>query len=81
MRWLEDQGLAGIGQSSWGPTGFAIVESEAAAVRLLRDAEARWPRGGDLGFEIVCGRNHGALSQTDEPASGGLVTEALVGKR
>ena len=80
LSWLEDQGLAGIGQSSWGPTGFAIIESEPVASRLLRDAEARWPRGGDLGFEIVCGRNHGALSQSGEPVIGDRMTDTLVRK-
>src|SRR6266404_136638 len=27
LAWLESQGLSGVGQSSWGPTGFAIVGS------------------------------------------------------
>ena len=30
-RHLEAQGACGIGQSSWGPTGFAFAESEAQA--------------------------------------------------
>src|SRR6185295_7964183 len=25
LTWLEREGLAGVGQSSWGPTGFAVV--------------------------------------------------------
>src|SRR5579859_3864673 len=29
LAWLREQGFAGIGQSSWGPTGFALVSSEA----------------------------------------------------
>ncbi len=31
---LGAAGAVGIGQSSWGPTGFAFVENEAAAARL-----------------------------------------------
>ena len=27
LAWLEAAGIAGFGQSSWGPTGFAIVAS------------------------------------------------------
>ncbi len=38
--WLAEQGLTGIGQSSWGPTGFAFVPSEAEGQRLL-DARQR----------------------------------------
>lgn len=52
-------GAKGIGQSSWGPTGFAFVESEAAAARLysslVEDAKA-----GGLEMLIVRGRNAGA---------------------
>ncbi len=35
LQWLAQQGVAGFGQSSWGPTGFALVESEAQAQTLL----------------------------------------------
>jgi predicted sugar kinase len=31
---IRDFGVAGVGQSSWGPTVFAICESEAEANRL-----------------------------------------------
>ncbi len=31
LAWMESQGITGIGQSSWGPTGFAIVGDEAQA--------------------------------------------------
>ena len=30
LAWLESQGIAGVGQSSWGPTGFAIMAGEDA---------------------------------------------------
>ena len=58
-RRMAEAGALGIGQSSWGPTGFGFVESEAAAARLystlVQDATA-------LGLEIlvVRGRNTGA---------------------
>ncbi|MGU3538336.1 beta-ribofuranosylaminobenzene 5'-phosphate synthase family protein [Methylobacterium sp. A54F] len=50
------QGVAGYGQSSWGPTGFALMPSEAEARRLV----ARLERPGPLRFVIARGRNAGA---------------------
>ncbi len=56
---LRAAGATGIGQTSWGPTGFAFVSSDAAAARLyssfVEDARA-------LGLEmtIARGRNSGA---------------------
>ncbi len=55
MRQLQDAGAAGIGQSSWGPTGFAFAPSEEEAQAFVSGAK---PNGTDL--RIVCGRNHGA---------------------
>jgi predicted sugar kinase len=57
--WLTRQGVTGIGQSSWGPTGFAFVASEGEAVRLLQTARDR-ARGSSLRFEIAQGRNRPA---------------------
>ena len=63
MHWWRahaDQPLA-IGQSSWGPTGFAIVESAAQAEALVQSARAAGAVGEALALRIVGGRNHGAL--------------------
>jgi beta-ribofuranosylaminobenzene 5'-phosphate synthase len=52
---------AAIGQSSWGPTGFAILPSQAAAeaaVQALRATRALEP---GLTLSIVAGLNRGAL--------------------
>ena len=60
---MQDMGATGIGQSSWGPTGFAFVDGDEAAVRLyhslVEDAKAS-------GVEIVIarGRNTGARVET-----------------
>jgi beta-RFAP synthase len=59
LQWLESEGIAGIGQSSWGPTGFAIIGSEAEAERLRQQAERRWPASTGLAFAISRGRNRG----------------------
>ena len=42
LGWLEAKGIAGVGQTSWGPTGFAIVDSEVRAQALLREARERF---------------------------------------
>jgi beta-ribofuranosylaminobenzene 5'-phosphate synthase len=60
LAWFEAKGIAGVGQSSWGPTGFAIVDTEIRARELVRDAGTRWGDAGPLQF-IICGaRNRGA---------------------
>ncbi len=38
ITWLRATGVAGVGQSSWGPTVFAMFENEAAARNLLQQA-------------------------------------------
>jgi beta-RFAP synthase len=47
--WLRAAGVAGVGQSSWGPTVFALVGDEGAARELLE----RW-RLSRLGFRLEC---------------------------
>lgn len=57
---LEAQGATGIGQTSWGPTGFAFVSSEAAAARLYHSFVEE-VRGMSLEIMVARGRNTGAL--------------------
>ena len=59
LAWLESQGLRGVGQSSWGPTGFAIVGSAAEADALATQATARRPAASGLAFMVTGGRNRG----------------------
>jgi predicted sugar kinase len=60
---MREKGATGIGQSSWGPTGFAFVESTKAADRLydslIEDAKAH-----QLDIVIARGRNTGARIET-----------------
>jgi beta-RFAP synthase len=56
---LAAAGAEGIGQSSWGPTGFAFVASEAAAQRLYRTF-AEEARAEGLELLVTRGRNTGA---------------------
>jgi beta-RFAP synthase len=50
---------AGIGQTSWGPVGFAFVASAQDAERA-RAAAQRVSQGAPLAFTITAGRNRGA---------------------
>lgn len=57
--WLEEQGVPGVGQSSWGPTGFAIAGSERQARALEDAARDRWRDVGGLRFTVLSARNRG----------------------
>ena len=59
LRHLETQGAFGIGQSSWGPTGFAFGASETQANQLAAAAR-RHPNGQGLDIRICAGLNRGA---------------------
>jgi beta-ribofuranosylaminobenzene 5'-phosphate synthase len=68
LAWLRAQGIDGVGQTSWGPTGFALLDSEAQARRIvatLREHSREWRA---LECRIVAGRNRGAdiLSSASE---------------
>jgi beta-RFAP synthase len=55
--WVRRQGIAGVGQSSWGPTVFGVVgdaERGAATLRQIKDA---WP---NIEGRMTPARNHGA---------------------
>lgn len=51
---------AAVGQSSWGPTAFAILPSAAAAQTAVEAARAAGLARAGLSLRIVQARNHGA---------------------
>lgn len=63
LKSAAEQGATGIGQTSWGPTGFAFLPSPDVADRLyhslVEDAKAR-----GLELAVVRGRNAGATIAT-----------------
>ncbi len=59
LAWLRNQGVSGIGQSSWGPTGFAFLPTEEAA-RDIMEALQRDGLAGTLTLAIGKARNQGA---------------------
>jgi beta-ribofuranosylaminobenzene 5'-phosphate synthase len=56
---LEAAGAHGVGQSSWGPTGFAFSPSPEEADRLARAAR-RHPSAKGLDIRVCAGLNRGA---------------------
>lgn len=60
LAWLAGAGFAGIGQSSWGPTGFALVASADRARALRDDLARRFGSDDALSFQVCAGRNRGA---------------------
>ena len=68
LAWLEGRGVACVGQSSWGPTGFAMFESDAQAQDMLCEARTRW-REKKLRFVVARGRNVPAQIHIDRASS------------
>jgi beta-ribofuranosylaminobenzene 5'-phosphate synthase len=60
---LTRKGVSGLGQSSWGPTGFAFAASEAEGQALLAEVRTR-AGGSNLRLELVQGRNSPATIET-----------------
>jgi beta-ribofuranosylaminobenzene 5'-phosphate synthase len=58
VRRLEAAGAMGVGQSSWGPTGFAFAPSHSAAAQMVAAAQDTIESG--MEARIVRGRNAGA---------------------
>lgn len=58
---FESMGVPCLGQSGWGPTGFAIVDSETVAHMLVRAGREVLVGAGWLcELKVVSGINHGA---------------------
>ena len=68
LNYLDNEGVMGKGQSSWGPTGFAIFNSEARASGMLNQLRQQFSvsqnnRFESLRFQIVHAKNTGATIQ------------------
>lgn len=56
---LNAHGIEAVGQSSWGPTGFAIFPNQAAAESQLQRLQTAFPHA-QLGWQICAANNTGA---------------------
>lgn len=64
---LKALGARGIGQSSWGPTGFAFASDPDQAEFLARRAQAE--REGEVDIIVCRARDHGAEIREEEDVS------------
>lgn len=59
LSWAGSLGLEGVGQSSWGPTGFILLPDEASAEQVREKARRRFSGQASLQFQTVAACNHG----------------------
>ncbi len=64
LAWLRNEGIVGLGQSSWGPTGFAFVASQIEGENMLGRLQAHVTHQG-LDFALAQGRNEGAFIESE----------------
>ncbi|HSI25153.1 MAG TPA: beta-ribofuranosylaminobenzene 5'-phosphate synthase family protein [Methylotenera sp.] len=60
LGWLQNNSVACVGQSSWGPTGFAILENQQQADILQAQAQLAFADKPNISFKVVQGKNTGA---------------------
>tara|TARA_R110002049_G_scaffold13509_2_gene58566 strand:+ start:200650 stop:201690 length:1041 start_codon:yes stop_codon:yes gene_type:complete len=61
IEYLIGKNIPGVGQSSWGPTGFAFFDSDVAAHSMLRELQNQFTHLPQLGYKVVQGNNEGAV--------------------
>ncbi len=59
LAWAQSLGFEGVGQSSWGPTGFVILPDERTAQEVSAKANRRFSDEKSLHFRTVAASNHG----------------------
>ena len=69
IEYLTEKKVAGVGQSSWGPTGFGFFDSDTAAHSMLRELQARFTHLPQLSYKVVKGDNRGAVIELNEEGS------------
>lgn len=58
MNFLTGRGAVAVGQTSWGPTGFCLVENDEIAQNLIQEAQNIFENT-PLEFKVVSVRNRG----------------------
>jgi len=59
LHYLQEAGVACFGQSSWGPTGFAVFENSSTAARFAQQLQAKFTDQA-LSWKICKANNQGA---------------------
>ncbi|MGH8120796.1 MAG: beta-ribofuranosylaminobenzene 5'-phosphate synthase family protein [Gammaproteobacteria bacterium] len=70
LSWMPGLGATGIGQSSWGPTGFALFANETRAYQAMRLAREKWSPETGLSFRLGRARNQKAEIRLEDDESG-----------
>ncbi|MGR8942161.1 MAG: beta-ribofuranosylaminobenzene 5'-phosphate synthase family protein [Gammaproteobacteria bacterium] len=65
MQWLAEQGAVAIGQTSWGPTGFCMVNGGDRAQALVELARQKFAESDTLTFISASARNSGGRVVVD----------------
>ena len=65
MEWIGAHAIGGVGQSSWGSAGFAIVRSAEDARQALASARAAGVLDAALEVDVAAARNRGASVAVD----------------
>jgi beta-ribofuranosylaminobenzene 5'-phosphate synthase len=78
LEWLSGARFSGIGQSSWGPTGFVFVADRDEAQELQGELIRRFGAAGTLSFRICAGRNRGAEIRRVSPSQELAASKAAI---
>lgn len=57
IEWTLTCGATGVGQSSWGPTGFAIYPDQDSAQHAVSTARKKWAANKNLSFNLYTAHN------------------------
>ena len=76
LKTLAGAGATGMGQSSWGPTGFAVFPDEALALQALETIRTEWQTRPTLRFMLSRACNHPARLEIN-PARAGARPDIL----
>lgn len=68
LNWAEAQGYCGVGQSSWGPTGFILLPDQGSAEVLLKQVRLRFGELSPLRFLVTTACNEGGRVYAGMPA-------------
>jgi beta-RFAP synthase len=60
LEWAMEKGYAGVGQSSWGPTGFILLEDLGRAQQLEHSLKRHFGKFSSFRCQVVSARNQGA---------------------
>ncbi len=68
LSWVDSLGHCGIGQSSWGPTGFVLLPDDPSAQALLSQARRRFGELSPLRFLVTTACNEGGRVRLEHTA-------------